>query len=112
MPSAIANYRPYYGSAMSYSSQPPAYSSTMTGNEIAPDVEATRYPEFSTLVTLCGISSFNEVIHGADNSTPAIQKSVKLTTEQNLVLLNGWIKYGTNVMNISHLIIRMGEFRT
>ena len=56
MPSAVPNYHPYYGSPMSYSSQPPAYSSTPTDNEIAQNVGATEFPEFSTQVTLGGVS--------------------------------------------------------
>ncbi|XP_048619623.1 uncharacterized protein LOC106426491 [Brassica napus] len=96
MPSAVPNYHPYYGSPMSYSSQPPAYSSTPTDNEIAQNVGATEFPEFSTQVTLGGVSEANEATPRADTSTPATRKSVKWTTEQNLVLLSGWIKHGTD----------------
>uniref|UniRef100_A0A0D3A6V5 Myb-like domain-containing protein n=2 Tax=Brassica oleracea var. oleracea TaxID=109376 RepID=A0A0D3A6V5_BRAOL len=96
MPSAVPNYHPYYGSPMSYSSQPPAYSSTPTDNEIAQNVGATEFPEFSTQVTLGGVSEANEATPRADISTPATRKSVKWTTEQNLVLLSGWIKHGTD----------------
>ncbi|XP_048600146.1 glutathione S-transferase T3-like [Brassica napus] len=95
-PSAVPNYHPYYGSPMSYSSQPPTYSSTPTDKEIASNVGATEFPEFSTQMTLGGISGVNEATLGADSSASATRKSVKWTTEQNLVLLSGWIKYGTN----------------
>ncbi|KAL0834979.1 hypothetical protein Bca101_086868 [Brassica carinata] len=47
-------------------------------------------------MTLGGISGVNEATLGADSSASATRKSVKWTTEQNLVLLSGWIKYGTN----------------
>ena len=46
-------------------------------------------------MTLGGINGGNEATPGADNSTHATRKNIKWTTEQNLVLLSGWIKYGT-----------------
>ena len=69
MPLAILNYHPYYGSLISYSSQPPTYSSTSTDNKISTDVGAA---EFSTQMTLGGISWVNEATSRADTSTSAI----------------------------------------
>lgn len=89
MPSAIPKYHQYYSSAMSYSSHPPVYSTTPTGNEIASDVRATKFSQFSRQITLGGINGGNEATRGADSSTHATRKSVKWTTEQNLVLLGG-----------------------
>ena len=80
MPSDVQNYHPYYGLPMSYSSQPPADSSTPTDNEIALDVGAIEFSEFSTQMTLGGISGVNEVTLGADTSAPATRKNVKWTT--------------------------------
>ncbi|RID65614.1 hypothetical protein BRARA_D00798 [Brassica rapa] len=74
---------------MSYSSQPPTYSSTPKDKKIASNVGATEFPEFSTQMTLGGISGVNEATLGADSSASATRKSVKWTTEQNLVLLSG-----------------------
>ncbi|KAG7583845.1 Ribonuclease H-like superfamily [Arabidopsis suecica] len=63
MPSSVPNYHPYYGSMMSYTSQPPLYSSTPTGTENGQDVGAIEFPGFSTQVTLGGMS-------GPNDSTP------------------------------------------
>ena len=71
MPSAVPNYHLYYGSPMSYSSQSPTYSSTPTDKEIASNVGATEFPEFSTQITLGGVSGVNEATLGADSSTHA-----------------------------------------
>ena len=73
---------------MSYSSQPPTYSSTPTDKEIASNVGATEFLEFSTQMTLGGISGVNEATLGADTSTLATRKNTKWTTEQNLLLLS------------------------
>ncbi|XP_010496705.1 PREDICTED: glutathione S-transferase T3-like [Camelina sativa] len=96
MPSAVPNYHPYYGSGMSYQSQPPPYSATPAGNEIVSGSGATEFPEFSTQMALGDTSGVNEAIPSVDHSTSGPRKSPKWTTEQNLVLLSGWIKYGTD----------------
>ena len=77
MPSAIPNYHPYYGSPMSYSSQPPSYSYTPMDNEISPDVGTARFSEFSTQMTIGGISGVNEATHCVDTSTHATRKNDK-----------------------------------
>ncbi|EFH60166.1 hypothetical protein ARALYDRAFT_899779 [Arabidopsis lyrata subsp. lyrata] len=92
MPSAVPNYRPYHGSMMSYSSQAPCYSSAPMGNETNTSVGAIEIPEFSTQMALGGMSSVHEAIPNEEDSTPARTRSSKWTTEQNLVLLSGWIK--------------------
>ncbi|RID65367.1 hypothetical protein BRARA_D00567 [Brassica rapa] len=84
MPPAIPNYHTYYGSAMSYLSQPPAYSSTSADNEIVSDVRAIECFEFSTQMTFGGISGVNEASHGADDSTHATRKSVKWTIDKKI----------------------------
>ncbi|CAH8278669.1 unnamed protein product [Arabidopsis lyrata] len=95
MPSAVPNYRPYHGSMMSYSSQAPSYSSAPMGNETNTSVGTTEFPEFSTQMALGGMSGVHEAIPNEEDSTPARPRSFKWTTEQIMVLLNGWIKYGT-----------------
>ncbi|KAL0713852.1 hypothetical protein Bca4012_020830 [Brassica carinata] len=98
MPSSVPNYPPYYGSMMPNLSQRPSFSSTSMGNEIVPNIGATEFPEFSTQIGLGGISGVNEATQreNIEDSTHARRKSPKWTTDQNLVLLNGWIKYGTD----------------
>ncbi|XP_010436666.1 PREDICTED: glutathione S-transferase T3-like [Camelina sativa] len=81
---------------MSYPSQPPHYSATPVGNEIVPDSGATEFPEFSMQMGLGGTSDVNQSTPSIDHSTSGPRKSSKWTTEQNLVLLSGWIKYGTD----------------
>ncbi|KAK2436024.1 hypothetical protein QL285_021040 [Trifolium repens] len=57
--SSNPNYRPHYGSMMSYSSQaPPYYPSTPTGNEKNLNVGLHECPEFSTQMTL---SNFQKI---------------------------------------------------
>ncbi|XP_058733879.1 uncharacterized protein LOC131605551 [Vicia villosa] len=94
MSSPNPNYRPYYGSIISYSSQtPPYYSSTPTGNEIVPIVELDEFP---TQVTLGAMSGGQGATPNAEDSTPVRRKNPKWSTDQNLVLISGWIKYGTD----------------
>ncbi|XP_019089168.1 PREDICTED: glutathione S-transferase T3-like [Camelina sativa] len=47
-------------------------------------------------MALGGKSGVNEPTPSADHSISGPRKSPKWTTEQNLVLLSGWIKYGTD----------------
>ncbi|XP_020272553.1 uncharacterized protein LOC109847733 [Asparagus officinalis] len=97
MLSSVPNYRPYYGSMMPYSSQaPPYYSFTPMGNENVQNVGANEFTEFSTQMVLGGMSGGHEATPNPEDSTPARRKSLRWTTEQNLVLLSGWIKYGTD----------------
>jgi hypothetical protein len=82
---------------MPYSSQaPPYYSSTPIGNENVLNVGLHEFPEFSTQMALGGMSGGHETTSNAKDSTPARRKSPNWTTDQNLVLISGWIKYGTN----------------
>ncbi|KAG7588842.1 hypothetical protein ISN44_As07g011660, partial [Arabidopsis suecica] len=85
MPSVVPNYRPYYGSMMSYPSQAPSYSSTPMNNEVVSNVGATEYSEFSTQMAFGGMNGVNEDTPNTEDSTPARRKSSKWTTEQNLV---------------------------
>ncbi|CAE5975713.1 unnamed protein product [Arabidopsis arenosa] len=66
------------------------------GNETNTNVGATEFPEFSTQMALGGMSGVHEAIRNEEDSTPTRPRSSKWTTEQNLVLLSGWIKYGTD----------------
>ncbi|CAI8591647.1 unnamed protein product [Vicia faba] len=82
---------------MSYSSQaPPYYSSTPMGNENFPNVVLDEFPDFSTQMALGGMSGGHGATPNVEDSTPVRQKSPKWTTGQNLVLISGWIKYGTD----------------
>ncbi|XP_048604842.1 uncharacterized protein LOC106372964 [Brassica napus] len=94
MSSPVPNYPPNYGSMMQYFSQTPPLSSTPTGDENVP--RATEFPEFSTQIGLGGMSGASEPISDANESTQARRKSPKWITDQNLVLLSGLIKYGTD----------------
>ncbi|KAL9670209.1 hypothetical protein QQ045_007760 [Rhodiola kirilowii] len=98
MPSSIPNFHPFYGSMMQYPSQGPSYNPYMPmGNETVPNVGATEFPEFSTQMAIGDMTSANEVTPNVEEDVPnARKKSPRWTTEQNLVLLSGWIKYGTN----------------
>ncbi|KAL9681070.1 hypothetical protein QQ045_012851 [Rhodiola kirilowii] len=97
MPSSTPNCSPYYGSMMTYSSQAPHFcSSTPLGNVPVPNVGAVEFPDFSTQISVGGISDANEATPNMEDTTHARRKSPKWTTEQNLVLLSGWIKYGTD----------------
>ena len=98
MPSSILNYPPNYGSMMQYFSQTPPLSSTPTGDANVP--RETEFPEFSTQISLGGMSGASELIPDAnpDESAQARRRNPKWTTDQNLVLLSGWIKYGTDII--------------
>ena len=98
MPSAVPNFHPHYGYMMPYPSQgtPPNIYMPM-GNENVPNVGTGAFPEFSTQMTLGGMTGDTEVTATAEEDVPNVRKkSARWTTEQNLVLLSGWIKYGTN----------------
>ena len=79
MPSYVPNNNPYYGSIIPYSSQPPPYSSTPTDNENALNVRAIEFSEFSTQVTLGGMS-------GDDEATPSIEDLILIVLCACIVL--------------------------
>ncbi|XP_058748763.1 uncharacterized protein LOC131621735 [Vicia villosa] len=96
MSSSNPSYRPYYG-MMPYSSQtPPDYSSTPMRNENISNVGVDEFPEFSTQMDIGAMRGGQGATPNADDSTPIRRKSPKWTTDQNLVLISGWIKYGTD----------------
>ena len=97
MPSFVPNYPPYYGSIMPYLPPRPPISSTM-GNEFVSNTGTTDFPEFSTQIALGDTSGINEGTQkeNKEDSTHARRKSPKWATSQNLVLISGWIKYGTD----------------
>ncbi|KEH26923.1 hypothetical protein MTR_6g079450 [Medicago truncatula] len=95
--SSVPNFHPYYGSMMKYSSQTPPFNGYMPmENENFPSVGATQYPEFSTQITSGGMAVANEVT--TEDSTPKSKRSKEpaWNTQQNLVLISAWIKYGTS----------------
>jgi len=97
-PSSVPNFNPYNGSMTGYPSQTPMFNAYMSmGNENVPSVGAPEFLEFSTQITLGGITGANEVTPNPEDSTPNRKKNQQptWTTEQNLVLISGWIKYGT-----------------
>jgi hypothetical protein len=65
------------------------------GNENSPNVDF-EFPEFSTQMALGGMIGGHEATPNANDSTPARRKNPNWNTDQNLVLISGWIKYGTN----------------
>ncbi|KAL0824644.1 hypothetical protein Bca101_048321 [Brassica carinata] len=97
MPSSVPKYPPYYGSVMPNLSQRPPISSASMGNDVVPNIGTTEFPEFSTQIGLGVTSAVNEGTRkeNEEDSTHARRKSPKWTTDKNLVLISGWIKYGT-----------------
>lgn len=49
-------------------------------------------------MALGGMSGGNEATPNAEDSTHARRKSPKWTTNPNLVLIRGWIKYGKDIV--------------
>ena len=96
MPPSVLNYRPQYGSMMPFPTQTPPHSSTMMHNENVVNVGASEFSEFSTQMSFGGTGGVNEATPHAEDSARTRRKSPKWSTDQNLVLLSGWIKYGTN----------------
>ena len=89
----------YYGSMMRYSSQTPPFNGYMPmENENFPIVGAPEFPEFLTQITPGGTTAANEVTPNPEDSTPKSKKNQQpaWNTEQNLVLISAWIKYGTS----------------
>jgi hypothetical protein len=94
--SSVPNFHGYYGSMMRYPSQTPPFHGYMPmENENFPSGSASQYPEFSTQITPGGMAVADE---GTEDSTPKSKKSKEpaWNTQQNLVLISAWIKYGTS----------------
>ncbi|XP_057432754.1 uncharacterized protein LOC130725553 [Lotus japonicus] len=92
-----SSFHPSYGS-MRYPSQTPPFSGYMPMvNENFSSVDAPEFPEFSTQMTLGGMTAANQVTSNQEDSTPKRKKILSPTwnTAQNLVLISGWIKCGT-----------------
>ncbi|XP_045802390.1 uncharacterized protein LOC123895970 [Trifolium pratense] len=72
---------------MGNSSQTPPFNGYM------PSGSAPEFPEFSTQITIA-----NEVTPNLEDTTPKSKKHPQPTwnTEQNLVLISGWIKFSTS----------------
>jgi len=87
---------------MRYPSQTPPFNGYMPmENENFPCVGASEFPEFSTQITPGGMAVANEVTPNPEGSTPKSKKNQQPTwnTEQNLVLISAWIKFGTSSDN-------------
>ncbi|PNX69410.1 hypothetical protein L195_g056701, partial [Trifolium pratense] len=67
----------------------------MPGN---PSQTPPEFPEFSTQLTIGGMTAANQSTPTSEDSTPLSKKTqpAKWSTENNLVLISGWIKYGTD----------------
>jgi len=90
------NFNPYYRSMMGYPSQTPPFNGYMPMvNENFQSVG--EFPEFSTQINRGGMTRANEVTPIQEESTPKSKKNQQpaWNTQQNLVLISGWIKYGT-----------------
>ncbi|KEH41224.1 hypothetical protein MTR_1g046830 [Medicago truncatula] len=96
-PSSVSNnFYPYYRSMMGYPTQTPPFNGYKPMlNENFQSVG--EYPEFSSQINRGGMTRANEVTPISDETTPKSKKNQQPSwnTEQNLVLIRGWIKYGT-----------------
>jgi hypothetical protein len=94
-PSSVPNnFHPYSRSMMGYSSQTPPFNGYMPMiNESFQGVG--EYPEFSSQINRGGMTRSNEIT--PEDTTPKSKRNQQPSwnTEQNLVLISGWIKYGT-----------------
>src|SRR6266487_2386737 len=93
------NFHQYYGSMMRTPYQTLMFNGYMPMvNENFPSSGAPEFPEFSTQLTVGAMTAANEVIPNSDDSTPKSKKNHQpgWNTAQNLVLISGWIKFGTN----------------
>ena len=93
------NFNPYYGSMMGYPSQTPPFNGYMPMvNENFPSVGASEFLEFSTQITPGGMTRANEAAPNPEDLTPKSKKNQQLAwnTQQNLVLISAWIKFGTS----------------
>ncbi|KAK2414069.1 hypothetical protein QL285_036705 [Trifolium repens] len=81
------------------SSQAPPFNGYMPMvNENFPSGGAPEFPEFSTQMTIGGMTAANEDTPNSEESTPKSRKTQQpaWNTEQNLVLISGWIKFGSD----------------
>lgn len=104
MPSVVPNFNPYhYGMPIPppqmYHQNSQFYNPyTSMGNENVSHSGATEFPEFSTQVTLDDDTPTPEdlAIPTGEGSSAPRKKNHKWTTSENLVLLSGWMKFGTD----------------
>ncbi|CAI8617907.1 unnamed protein product [Vicia faba] len=97
--SSVPNFQTYYGSMPRNPSQTPPFNGYVTmANANFPSGGVPEFPEFSTQLTIGGMIVSNEVGPNSEDSTPKSRKTQQPTwnTEQNLVLISGWIKFGTS----------------
>ncbi|XP_058772325.1 uncharacterized protein LOC131646244 [Vicia villosa] len=97
--SSVPNFQPYYGSMPRNPSQTPPFNGYVTmANANFPSGGVPEFPEFSTQLTIGGIIVSNEVAPNSEDSTPKSRKTQQpaWNIEQNLVLISGWIKFGTS----------------
>lgn len=90
------NFNPYHRSMMGYPSQTPQFNGYMSMvNENFQSVG--EYPEYSTQINRGGMTRANEIIPIPEDTTPKSKRNPQpvWNTEQNLVLISGWIKFGT-----------------
>ncbi|KEH17624.1 hypothetical protein MTR_0004s0260 [Medicago truncatula] len=90
------NFNPYQISMMGYPSHTPPFNGYMPMmNENFQSVG--EYPEYSTQINRGGMTRANEVIPISEDTTPKSKRNPQpgWNTEQNLVLISGWIKFGT-----------------
>ena len=102
-PSSIPNFNPDYRSMIGYPSQTPPFNGYMSMvNENFQSVGAPEFPEFSTQINRGRMTRANEVTPNPEDSTPKSKKTQQPTwnTEQNLVLISGWIKYGNGTCSV------------
>ncbi|KAK2434856.1 hypothetical protein QL285_019968 [Trifolium repens] len=67
-------------------------------NENFPSGGAPEFSGFSTQMTIGGMTAANEDTPNSEESTPKSRKTQQpaWNTEQNLVLISGWIKFGSD----------------
>ncbi|XP_058772023.1 uncharacterized protein LOC131645841 [Vicia villosa] len=97
--SSVPNFQPYYGSMPRNPSQTPPFNGYVTmANANFPSGGVPEFPEFSTQLTIGDMIVSNEVAPNSEDSTPKSRKTQQpaWNTEQNLVLISGWIKFGTS----------------
>jgi len=76
--SFVPNFNPYYGSMMGYPYQTAPFNGYMSMvNEKFSSVGAPEFPEFSTQITLGGMTRANEVTRNPEESTPKSKKNQK-----------------------------------
>ena len=124
MPLCVPNFPPHYGSMMPYFSQTPHLSSTPTDDENVSNTVAT---EFSTQISLGGMSDVNEIIPNAHDQLILAVKALHIPVIKiwcYLVMNYIWyiqyclqkpgkkhigVKFLSTVMSIAHLILLVVE---